>query len=84
MHKFREITNDSNYDGKLYVTSLPVRGLHNFRPLDFCWNEGTKLFYVDDIIIILIIVIYKITNVTPNNVPCACVPGNPPNMMVVH
>ena len=57
MHKFREITNDSNYDGKLYVTSLPVQEWHNFRLQDFCWNEGTKLFYVDEIIIIIIIII---------------------------
>ena len=57
MHKFREIANDWNYDGKLYVTSLPVRDLHNFRPLDFCWNEGTKVLYVDEIIIFFIAVI---------------------------
>jgi hypothetical protein len=24
-----------------YVTWLPVRDLRNFRPLDFCWTEGT-------------------------------------------
>jgi hypothetical protein len=26
---------------QLYVTWLPVRDLENFRPLDFCWTEGT-------------------------------------------
>ena len=40
-----------------YATSLLVRNLRNFRPLDFCWNEGTNLFYVDDIIIIFTAVI---------------------------
>jgi len=29
---------------QLYVTWLPVRDLENFRPLDFCWTEGTKDF----------------------------------------
>ena len=57
MHKFREITKDSNYDGKLYVTSLLVRDFHNSMPLNFCWNEGTKLFYLDEIIIIFTTVI---------------------------
>jgi hypothetical protein len=28
---------------QLYVTWLPVRDLENFRPLDFCWTEGTSL-----------------------------------------
>ena len=27
---------------QLYVTWLPVRDLENFRPLDFCWTEGTR------------------------------------------
>jgi len=26
---------------KLYRTSLPVRDLENFRPMDFCWTEYT-------------------------------------------
>jgi len=28
---------------QLYVTWLPVRDIENFRPLDFCWTEGTSL-----------------------------------------
>jgi len=27
---------------QLYVMWLPVRDLENFRPLDFCWTEGTR------------------------------------------
>jgi len=27
---------------QLYCTSLPVRDLENFRPMDFCWTECTN------------------------------------------
>jgi hypothetical protein len=27
---------------QLYVTWRPVRDLENFKPLDFCWTEGTR------------------------------------------
>jgi len=30
---------------QLYRTSLPVRDLENFRPLDFCWTECTTPYF---------------------------------------
>ena len=32
---------------QLYCTSLPVRDLENFRPMDFCWTECTTLLLLD-------------------------------------
>jgi hypothetical protein len=30
---------NSNYDGTLFLTSLPVWDLEKFKPLDFYWTE---------------------------------------------
>jgi len=35
--------NDSNYGGKRTCTSLPVRDLENFRPMDFCSTASDRL-----------------------------------------
>ena len=64
-----------------YVTLLPIRELHDFRPQEFAGMRVTRCFRGRDYFYYCYLT--KIIKVTPNTVPCTCVSGNPPNMMVV-
>jgi hypothetical protein len=43
MQKYGE-SNTTRIMMQLYVTWHPVRNLENFKPLDFCWAEGTRTY----------------------------------------
>jgi hypothetical protein len=41
VYKYKEITNNWNYDASCKLTSLPVWDLRKFQALDFCCTECT-------------------------------------------